>query len=73
MPTRFILSRIRAQEMADDGSNLDCIFFGCRTQSCRTLELARQLVDFVVIGSQQDQRVMWTGARLPASPSVCAA
>jgi hypothetical protein len=34
MPTRFILSRIRAQEMADDGSNLDCIFFGCRTQSC---------------------------------------
>ena len=49
--------------MAGDGSNLDCIFSGCRTQSCGTLELARQLVDFIVVGSQQDQRVMWIGAR----------
>ena len=49
--------------MADDGRNLDCIFFGCRTQSCGTLELARQLVDFVVVGSQQDQRAMGIGAR----------
>ena len=49
--------------MADDGSNLDCIFFGCCTQSCGTLDLARQLVDFVVVGSQQDQHVMWIGAR----------
>jgi hypothetical protein len=63
MPTRFILSRIRAQEMADDGSNLDCIFFGGRTQSCGTLELARQLIGFVVVGCQQDQHVMWIGAR----------
>ena len=49
--------------MAAYGSNLDCIFFGCRTQSCGTLELARQLVDLVVIGSQRDQRAMGIGAR----------
>ena len=49
--------------MAGDGLNLDCTFFGCRTQSCWTLELARQLVDFVVVGSQQDQRAMGIGAR----------
>ncbi len=58
MPARLIPSRVQAHEAADDGGNLDGLFFDRRMQSCGALELAGQLVDLVVVGGQQDQRVM---------------
>ncbi len=58
MPAKLIPFRVLAQEAADDGSNLAGLFFDRRMQSCGALELAGQLVDLVVVGGQQDQRVM---------------
>jgi rRNA processing protein Krr1/Pno1 len=44
------------------------MFFNRRMQYCGALELAGQLVDFVVVDDQRDRRVMRIDVRLVGSP-----
>jgi hypothetical protein len=43
MPARLIPSRVQAHEAADNGGNLDGLFFDRRMQSCGVLELMGHL------------------------------